>query len=457
MNKKSIKILFILIIAVIIIIVVNILLLIPIKEKNNSSINNVVEVGKIDNLDNTNEIELGSPENSPLNIEYKIKELGDENIFFSISDNIQNYADYITNNNSKAVYNLLDRTYIEQYGITESNVLGKVSSFAKKDIELKQIYYIETDFNKKIYFVFGNLVPNELKINTSNSTKENFRLIMNYDGGNLTFSVAPYASIYKDNFNYNNNTITIKDKKLLAQINDIEKNENNKFISIKNFSKEDLVRKYLSLYKQAELYYPKEAYKLLDKEYKKKRFNNDYAEFTEYLRLNKSLIQSSVLSQYMTTKENKKTVYTCLDSNGNYYIIEENKLMDFTVKLDNYTIKDEQTRNSYLKTSDEKKAKINLDLFVQMLNQKDYRTIFNHFDKTFRNKNFNSVDKLKKYIQENFFTYTHIASNKITLNKDVYVCELEMSNGIGSIAEFKSLTVIIKLENNNDFTMSFSF
>ena len=148
-----------------------------------------------------------------------------------------------------------------------------------------------------------------------------------------------------------------------VQTKEIPQNKYNK-INLTILSEAELVEKYFKNYIKNAIYYPEEAYKSLDAEYRDKRFGS-FDEYKKYIELNYSkLISMDVnsikkyenfnneeeysqyifnlelkgLDKYLINNYNNYTQYTCIDDYGNYYIFKAAATMRYTLILDTYTL-----------------------------------------------------------------------------------------------------------------------
>lgn len=117
----------------------------------------------------------------------------------------------------------------------------------------------------------------------------------------------------------------------------IEKYDANQFIPI-YVTESDIVKKYLNDYKNLILYDKKEAYELLNQEYKNKRFDS-YEKFETFINDRITLNTYSMeVDKYNVNIINNKKVYNIFDKSGYQYIFKENSIMNYEVYLDEYTI-----------------------------------------------------------------------------------------------------------------------
>ncbi len=219
----------------------------------------------------------------------------------------------------------------------------------------------------------------------------------------------------------------------------------------------DMCRKYLEDFKQKELNNPKEAYSMLDEDYRNERFPT-FEEFQEYVNSCRDMIQYSSLSKYDVEIKDNYTEYILVDNYNNSYTIRTTGIWDYTILLDNYTIKVDTYEEEYKKSSIDQKIQANVYIFLQMINTKDYSHAYELLDETFRNNNFDTLDKFKEYVNANFFDYNLNTTSNVDINNEgsTYIYETKIRSGAGSAAETKNLTVIMQLKEGTDFVMSFS-
>ncbi len=103
-------------------------------------------------------------------------------------------------------------------------------------------------------------------------------------------------------------------------------------------STEDVIRKYFNDYKNILINNKEEAYNLLNKDYREKRFNN-YDNFLSYLDNNVTEYTYSLgIDKYSVSSINGKKVYNVIANNKNQFIFKENSIMNYEVYLDDYTV-----------------------------------------------------------------------------------------------------------------------
>ena len=244
---------------------------------------------------------------------------------------------------------------------------------------------------------------------------------------------------------------------LTTDLTEIAQTENNQF-EYTRINNENTSRFYLKNYTELLLSAPETAYDMLDEQYREERFSSSYEEFLEYIEENKTYFENAVLSQYVLDYLDDYTEITLVDVYNNSYKIIAKSVKDYTVQLDNYTIKDEEYLEKYEKLSDLEKVSANVDTFMNMINTKDFKHAYEVLDETFKNNNFNTLDVFKEYINNYFFEYNLDTKTGVNVynQEGTYVYETTIKSGAGSAAESKKLTVIMQLQEGTDFKMSFS-
>ena len=119
-------------------------------------------------------------------------------------------------------------------------------------------------------------------------------------------------------------------------IDDIKYYEENKVIPV-YVTEEEMADKYLNDYKNILINDKMEAYNLLNKEYREKKFGS-FEKFSEYVdNLYSDTFYSLYVKEYGVSYEGGKYFYIKAN-NGNTYIFREKSIMNYEVYLDNYTV-----------------------------------------------------------------------------------------------------------------------
>lgn len=417
---------------------------------NNNNYNTIEQVGE--------EIE---EEEEQIDFEtIKVEKVQDSTKYFTVETCISEYLNIINLNSSAYygyndknqytlivdegtikgyIYNMLSEEYIEKNNITSNNVLNYVDK-TKEDINfipLEMNVLSQKDVEK--YVVYG------IETDNNNRYIKDIYIIVNIDLNNNTFSIEPinekYDSIDK---------ITIKN-----EIDEIKENDNNVYMNMK-FDNEYLCKYYLNKYKKLSIAKPELAYKYLDEEYRKKRFGS-LENFEEYINKNKKQIISVQCFKYYVEEYGNYTQYVIQDKYKNLYIFDVNTITDFSIKLDTYTIMTEKFKETYNRSDENEKVKMNIDKFFQMINRQDFKTSYGYLSKEFKNNYLKNEEEFENVAKKKFLLYNKIKF--ISCNKkgtNMYVSEIELTDLLEESDDTKTITIIMKLNEGTDFEMSFN-
>lgn len=330
-----------------------------------------------------------------------------------------------------SIYKLLDNEYIQKNNITVQNVLNYVDIV--KEIPTFKVDKMRVVHGEKTYtyIVYGSY-NNELKY-----------YFVTIDNINSTYCIEPLNEKYND----------IDKIKVNKKIETIEKNTENNVMQSK-LNEQAICRYYLMDYKSKLRSDINVAYTLLNKDYKEKRFSNiEY--FKEYLEDNKETIDKITLNKYAVEERNGYTEYVCQDKLGNTYIFQAKAAMEYDVQLDSYTSYYMFTEK-YAKESTEKKIAINIEKIIQMINSKDYRSLYNSLDEEFKAKNFTTYEKFKEYIKNNFFEQNEATFQKGEQVGNIYVYRVTVKDASQKVEKQVKKDIIIQLKEETDFVMSFN-
>jgi len=197
---------------------------------------------------------------------------------------------------------------------------------------------------------------------------------------------------------------------------------------------------------------PEISYNYIDEEYKNKRFGS-LENYTKYISENKAHILKMAVKGYDVKRLGDAVQYMCKDQYGNYYLFNTEKVFDYKVLLDIYTIEQETAINAYDGYSKRQKVAYNVNKWVQMVNNKDYEGTYNLLNETFRSNNWKSVQEFENFIKSNYPSYYEIEYGKYEENGESSVQTIILKD-IEGIEENKTVTLIIKLEEGMKFEMS---
>ena len=340
----------------------------------------------------------------------------------------------------EVLLSILGNEYIKEFGIDKNNLSNKFGIDYLYKYIIDNILVINNNDRISTFIVNGNL------INIQKNSNTDFKLMICMDATNKTYYIYPQEYLIKHGIN------NLKSgNKLDIEISEIKENNHNKY-EIQDVSDEIICKEYFNNFKTMFLYNSDKLYNILDKDYSKKRFGS-VERFNEYINENKNTIQLSVLSKYVIINN----MYVCTDNNNYDFIFKRNDgLFDYSVLLDNYTMKNNTEFAIYSKLGVYEKCKYNLETFEKMLNAKDYYAIYNILNKTFKEKNYKNVNDLKNYIKNNFYNINDIEIQSSTEKDNYYLFICKLKNKENSV-ESKSVNIIISKTNNMEFEMSFGF
>lgn len=390
-------------------------------------------------------------------IDYDKTEIGPvtDNIdFFTIRNCVQTYLDRININSSTyddgeeridnlsiatGIYNLLSTEYIQKNSITTNNLFQKIDIVQEKLIFVPlKMNYLELENTSK-YAVYG------FYQNLNNQYIKDVYFIVNVDNKNQTFSIMPI----QDERNQ-----TIEKIQLNKENSEIKLNENNSYI-VQKITDQYVCEQYFLIQKRLMLAKPEQSYYYLDEEYRAKRYGK-IENYINYINQNKNHIIKMSVKSYEVKRLNNNTQYICKDQYDNYYIFNAKEVLNYTVKLDAYTVETEEIEEAYMKYTDQRKVLYNINKWFQMLNNRDYENAYYLLNETFRNSKWNSIEDFKTYIKQDYPSYYQIEYNQYqsygnNYTQTVVVKDIEKKN-----ENERSIVIIMRLKENMDFEMSFN-
>ncbi len=353
-----------------------------------------------------------------IKVKQEVQVLNSRNLYYTVQNIIKKYELYIAENN---------QTAIGAVNLDKANYLNSTN------IEIKQIYYKEA-VSYGNYYISATEVGNKAVY---------FALYL--DNANSTYIIerldkTEFESIVQGV------TTKIRNENIIA-------NEYNAYQYIE-ISDEEMVRRYVKDFVQKAKNNPNLAYEFLDDEYKQKKFGN-IENFKKYIENNIEKIENGTLTHYGTNKANENMEYYYRDNNKYYFTIKEKSVMNYSILLDEYTIKDAKYIGIYNEFSQEEKVNNNISIFIRMLNEKEYKTAYNLLDQTFRNNNFKTEAEFEKYAEKNFWNNNIGNISKIEKQGNLYLCTYKIKSGVGLSAEEITKTFVMQLKEGTDFIMSF--
>ncbi len=382
--------------------------------------------------------------------------LNDPNVFFSVMESLDTYFEILEFDIENMEYinhyeiededslkqvilqNMLDKTYVMENNINENNFYEYIPlmNYGYKVIPIELRVRYEADGTIYIASVYiENMEVNQL---------EKKYYIIRIDQDNFTFSIEPVKG----------NIESIDDIQVVDTNLKIENHIYNKF-SIKTISTEELIRKYMSYFMNILINHTEIAYEnYLDDEYKKKRFG-ELGELMEFVNNNKEELNEIVPSQYLVEFDDNSKKYVILDQFQNTYEFYETETMVYKVRLDNYTIMPDNFKETYDSSNEQYKVRMNIDKWIDMINNRDYHTAYKYLDETFRNNNFGSEENFEQYMREHFPLHYQLQVGEITQTNQIYTQYIILTDITGETDEKIENTIIMQLQDDYNFVMSF--
>ena len=121
--------------------------------------------------------------------------------------------------------------------------------------------------------------------------------------------------------------------------------------------------------------------------------------------------------------------------------------MDYSVVLDVYTTDTPYFKNMYSRSTDQNKAKLNLEKIQEALNNKDYKYIYSKLNATFKANNFATERQFETYMKDNFFDKNQITYNIVEKQGDAWLFNAKLNNANGK--EQKGINLVVKTKRGN--------
>lgn len=367
----------------------------------------------------------------PVTDENILAEVEDYKQYFTVTNIIATYYGYIGERNEDAVKSILDNGYFGEHTIQDE--LKKVESI--EPIFYTDKMYVQTNDVQYIYYVHGNL-----KNYLNDIQSKEIYLEVYLDNSSNSFDILPIDA------NKYENAVSGKE---LSTLKEIKSNEYNAFsyVMVSDMTKATTI---FNNYKQIISSDIEKAYDMLDEEYREKKFGSieGYKEF-----LNSKQLTYSILKEYNVTEKKDYAQYSCIDQNGNQYIFKETGVMEYTVLLDNYTIVNDEFIQKYNNLSEQQKVALNIEKFIQAINDKSYHYAYNCLADSFKNNYFKEEMDFETYAKENFYADNNVTYNSFEKQGELYTYSVILTDK--ETGAQKNKTFIMQLKEGTDFVLSF--
>lgn len=352
-------------------------------------------------------------------------------------DESGNLIDIVSENEKmQFILNLLSSDYISQNNITTQNLQEFVET------KEEQLIFVPIEMKKLADENISTFVTYGIVENLNYELNDEITLIVNIDFNNRTFFIEPTTQNYDEITNIDQNMTSI------------EQNGNNQY-SIPTLNNENIVRDHINQYKRLVLAVPEVIYEKFDETYRNERFGS-LENFQNYISKNADEIKSISLDEYLVNTYEGYTQYIGRDKYDNVYIFNENSVLDFTIQLDTYTILTDNFKTTYDEGNDMQKVRMNIDRWVEMINNRDYHTAYKYLDETFRNNNFGSEEAFEQYMRENFPLHYKLQVGNFEETNQTYTQYIVLTDITEESDEQIENTIIMQLKDDYDFVMSFS-
>lgn len=390
-------------------------------------------------------------EPSTLYTDTSIKKVETMSLLLATQDAINKYYEYLSSNNYVALMGILDNEFITNNNITTNNVLGSL-----KNSNSKLSFFCIDEYSKEISFdheyrfwIYGKSYSNDFSEIAEN------QFIVNLDMYNLTFKITPMGQTTKQSYDSYIDSLIHTDNGKKTTIDDtvtsITVNNYNKFeIYEGNQGIKNIIENYAKYYYFLEMTDSSSAYNLLNTEYKNKKYGN----YSEYQK--SKLLWKNIDIQYVKqTVEKDKTLYIGIDKSGTYYIFLEKSPMEYEIMLDSYTIPLTETVDKYTSSGSVEKVCMCLENIKEMLNLRDYKTLYEYMNTTFKQNNYSTIDSFQRYVDSKYYSNNNFEYESYNVSGDSYIVKVKVSNASDTNSYFE-INYVVKLNTNlNDFEYSF--
>ena len=242
--------------------------------------------------------------------------LEDESVFFSVQNVINQYYNYIFEENTSELFLLLDPEYLDEYGITSNNIYSVIGNdYGITSYMANNIYY-NPDSSVTYYFVTGYLTSNSIMGDEYRYT-DSVSFLVIVDEATSYYDLRPIET--SDLCNYAEN----------YHIVDRNIEEGNRF-QVSTYSLENKLTTYLSEFINFLINNPEEAYQLLDDD--TKLSYQSYQDFESHIVDIYNMLSSRIFS-YSSREEDGVVVYDIIDNKQNEITIYEYSLMNYQISF----------------------------------------------------------------------------------------------------------------------------
>ncbi|MBP3256177.1 MAG: hypothetical protein J6M60_06820 [Clostridia bacterium] len=350
-------------------------------------------------------------------------------------NNLKKYSDREIN---EILIQYLSKDYIKENNITVDNLNNYVKTFdTNQQVEIFNMKSSNGDITNT-YAVHGVTLDLDYQIGSE------FKFYVVLDKKNKTFSIEPMNQSINDI-----DSIEVKNKDEEIESNSVNTTSYSYVLDSKP------AQSRLNKYKNIVLVNPEIAYNFLDTEYRDKRFGS-LENFKQYVQNNIDYIKSLKAEKYVANMTNDYTEHVVENQYGIMYVFTEKNPIDFTIKLDTYTIDSEKDIEDYKKLTNAGKVQTNVDTFFQMLNSKDYSAAYNVLSDGFKDTYFKTEASFEQFMKQTLYENCEIDygnfSDKIS---GVFTQYVEIKNRDNKNDKKIRMNIIMQLDEGTGYKLSF--
>lgn len=367
----------------------------------------------------------------------------------NINMNSSQYISYDENGNKvqllkeneikQKIFDLLSDKYISEKNVSVENIYNYIKPLQKQCIFTLVEASLIQDGDVKNFLTYGLIQSAE-----DYSLISKIYAVVNINIVDEYFSIEPISGEY-------NSIQEIKIEKLEDKIT---ANSENKF-SMNLPTADQFPVEYVNRFKQLALGAPEKLYELLDEKYRNAKFGS-LSEFENYIKNNKSKIQTARLDSYKVDVDENEVRYTCIDQNGKYYIINQKEILqDYTMMLDTYTIDIPEFIEKYDNSESKIRVGLNIKKLIEALKNEDYKYIYNKLDENFKNNKFSTQASFESFIKGRFDPVNDtIKYDKYENKGGVHIYNITVTRKKQN--KTVNAKIVMDLKKDRDFVFSFS-
>ena len=379
-------------------------------------------------------------------INYELSNKITKSEYYNLKECVRQYqqaiSDILNNkneSNQKKLLSMISKEYTD-----EKEFINFFIGYKEIEIYVDKILMTKLSNSVNAYLLIGKVRD------TQKDDIVRYNMIIEIDFKNYTFEVFPNEYIKEKEME----NLEAGDK---IELSPKEKINNQEYNTIKDQTNRynTVAIPYFEKLKIDLLYDSEYIFNILDEEYKQKKFNNDYNSFIRYIEQKRNSFEDMIIEKYARYDYDGYIQYVCIDNNENYYIFNENSVMNYEVLLDTYTIDQPEFIEKYEKATMEQKAGYNINKFVEAINDKDYIYAYNCLAESFKQNNFKTLNDFENYIKNNFSNNNELEYLKTYQEGQYYVYETNIINkNNSSIIGQKNF--IVNLKEERTFELSFN-